>query len=86
MLLPSSRRALPDALEVEGATAILVGHTVGTQNYICLPSGSGFKFVLFTPQATLFDDQGKQIITHCESCGGRAQARGEDGAKRAVRQ
>ena len=47
-----------------GAEAFLVGHGVGTQNYICLPSGGSFKFVLFTPQATLFADNEKQIITH----------------------
>jgi len=41
-----------------------VGHAVGTQNYVCLPSGAGFAFVLFTPEATLFGDNGKQIITH----------------------
>ncbi len=56
---------VPANLEVPaGATAFLVGHAVGTQNYICLPSGTGFKFILFTPQATLFDDHEKQIITH----------------------
>jgi hypothetical protein len=38
----------------------LVGHAVGTQNYVCLPAG----WVNFSPQATLFDDDGKQIITH----------------------
>ena len=42
----------------------LVGHAFGTQNYVCLPSGNEFKFKLFTPQATLFDDDGKQIATH----------------------
>ena len=42
----------------------LVGHATGTQNYVCLPSGTGFKFTLFTPEATLFNDEGKQIITH----------------------
>ena len=54
----------PDRLVPTGATAFFVGHGVGTQNYICLPSGTGFKFVLFTPQATLFDDGQKQVITH----------------------
>jgi hypothetical protein len=48
----------------EGNVAFLVGHATGTQNYICLPSGTGFKFVLFTPEATLFKDNDKQIITH----------------------
>ena len=42
----------------------LVGHAFGTQNYVCLPSGNEFKYKLFTPQATLFDDDGKQITTH----------------------
>jgi hypothetical protein len=31
----------------------LVGHAFGTQNYVCLPSGTEFKFKLCTPQATL---------------------------------
>jgi hypothetical protein len=42
----------------------LLGHAFGTQNYVCLPSGNQFAFKLFTPQATLFDDDGKQIATH----------------------
>jgi hypothetical protein len=45
--------------------AFLVGHGVGTQNYICLPSGAGFAFTLFTPEATLFNPRdGQQVITH----------------------
>ena len=47
-----------------GSIAFLVGHAIGTQNYICLPSGRGFAWALFTPQATLFDDQQQQVITH----------------------
>jgi Protein of unknown function (DUF3455) len=50
-----------------GNKAFLEGHAVGTQNYICLPSVtsvSGFAYVLFTPQATLFKDNDKQVITH----------------------
>jgi hypothetical protein len=43
-----------------GYKAFLEGHAVGTQNYICLPSGWTF----FGPQATLFNDHDKQIITH----------------------
>jgi uncharacterized protein DUF3455 len=42
----------------------LVGHALGTQNYVCLPSGNEFKFKLFTPQATLFDNGWKQVTTH----------------------
>jgi len=55
---------VPDRLVPLGATAFFVGHATGTQNYVCLPSGAGFKFVLFTPEATLFGDNEKQVITH----------------------
>jgi len=56
---------VPDNLKVkEGNTAFLEGHAFGTQNYVCLPSGSGVAFALFTPEATLFRDNDKQIITH----------------------
>jgi hypothetical protein len=56
---------VPDNLQVPaGNKLFLVGTPSGTQNYICLPSGSGFAFTLFTPQATLFGEDGGQIITH----------------------
>jgi Protein of unknown function (DUF3455) len=55
---------VPTQLEVQGNTAFLVGHATGTQNYVCLPAGAGFAYALFTPEATLVDDHGKQIITH----------------------
>ncbi len=55
---------VPDEIQVPaGHTAFLVGHAVGTQNYICLPSGDGFAWTLFTPQATLFSDNDKQQVT-----------------------
>jgi hypothetical protein len=47
-----------------GNKLFLVGHAVGTQNYVCLPSGTSVTFVLFTPQATLFDDEDGQLTTH----------------------
>jgi hypothetical protein len=47
-----------------GSTAFLEGHAVGTQDYICLPSAAGFAWTFFAPQATLFTDNDKQIITH----------------------
>ena len=57
--------AVPANIQVPAANVpYLVGHAVGTQNYVCLPSGTGFKFTLFTPEATLFNENGKQIITH----------------------
>src|SRR5437773_7009104 len=56
---------VPANLQVEaGHQAFLEGHAVGTQNYICLPSGSGFAWTLFGPQATLFNDANEQITTH----------------------
>jgi hypothetical protein len=45
-------------------TVFFVGHGVGTQNYVCLPSGDGFKFKLFTPQATLFNGLDREVTTH----------------------
>ena len=55
---------VPAAVQVPaGNKLFLVGHAIGTQNYVCLTSGSGVKFVLFTPQATLFNE-GKQATTH----------------------
>jgi hypothetical protein len=55
----------------EGNVAFLEGHGVGTQDYICLPSASGFSWTFFAPQATLFQNvkwiQGdirQQIVTH----------------------
>jgi hypothetical protein len=53
-----------------GHEVFLVGHAVGTQNYICLPSkapAAGSAWVLFAPEATLFDHDGDQVITHFAS-------------------
>jgi hypothetical protein len=50
-----------------GNRLFLQGHAVGTQDYICLPSATsttGFAWIQFGPQATLFDDDNRQIITH----------------------
>jgi len=56
---------VPDNLKVEDGThPFLVGHAIGTQNYVCAPSGTGVAYVLFTPEATLFNDDGDQLITH----------------------
>ena len=52
---------VPSDIQVPaGNKAFLVGKGVGTQNYICLPSGWTF----FGPQATLFNDLNEQVITH----------------------
>src|ERR1043166_9205019 len=66
---------VPSNIQVPaGSKAFLVGHAVGTQNYICFPcpnpsastcpNASGFAWILFTPHATLFKDNDKQVITH----------------------
>ena len=56
---------VPANIEVPaGNKAFLEGHAVGTQDYICLPSGSGFAWTFFGPQATLFDDDEEQVIAH----------------------
>lgn len=47
-----------------GHRPFLLGYATGTQNYVCLPSSSGFGWTPFGPQATLFDDDERQIITH----------------------
>jgi Protein of unknown function (DUF3455) len=49
---------------LDGSRPFLIGHARGTQNYVCLPNGSSFSWMLFGPQATLFDDDGYQQITH----------------------
>jgi hypothetical protein len=58
---------VPAGLDVPAPNqSYLVGHAVGTQNYVCLPSASlgRVAWALFTPEATLFDEQREQIITH----------------------
>lgn len=69
---------VPDEIRVPaGNRAFLKGHGVGTQNYICLPcpnpstppaacpDASGFAWLLFTPEATLFNDNShKPVTTH----------------------
>lgn len=56
--------AVPSGLEVPaGHTLFLQAGAAGTQNYVCLPTASGFGWAFFGPQATLFQFN-TQIITH----------------------
>jgi hypothetical protein len=59
---------VPDNIKVPaGNHPFLVGHGVGTQNYVCALSASspsGVAYTLFTPQATLFSDDLKQLTSH----------------------
>jgi hypothetical protein len=62
--------AVPAGLEVTGPyTPYLKAHAIGTQNYICAPAAtaSGYDWLFIGPQATLFDDNGGQSVTHFHS-------------------
>ena len=75
--LPQAARAqtvtppiVPPGIEVEAPNQpFLLGHAFGTQNYECQPVESLGRvgWTLFTPQATLFNDQNEQLITHFNS-------------------
>jgi hypothetical protein len=55
----------PDPIHVPiGHRLFLAGHAFGSQNYICLPSGASFAWALFGPQATLFHNDARQVMTH----------------------
>jgi hypothetical protein len=56
---------VPPTLQVPaGSKAFREGAAIGTQDYICLLSSSGFAWTFFGPQATLFNKRDQQIITH----------------------
>jgi len=62
------RPAVPADIEVlAGYNVFLVGHAVGTQNYICAATSSGLDWLFIGPQATVFDNEGGQILTHFHS-------------------
>jgi Protein of unknown function (DUF3455) len=42
----------------------LVAHAVGTQGYFCAAVGATYSWMPFGPQATLFDGDSQQILTH----------------------
>jgi hypothetical protein len=61
---------VPGNLEVGSEyTLFLKGHAVGTQNYICAPAATatGVDWLFIGPQATLYDEDLKQITTHFQS-------------------
>ena len=64
------RPSVPEGIEApDGYRVFLVGHAVGTQNYICAvsPSGSGVEWLFIGPQATIFDWAHRQSLTHFPS-------------------
>jgi len=60
--------AVPEGLDApEGFKPFLVGHAIGTQNYICVVAGNAFDWVFIGPQATIYDANAEQILTHFHS-------------------
>ena len=58
--------AVPDGLELspDEFTPFLVAHAIGTQGYVCVAVSGVYSWKPFGPQATLFDEQGGQVMTH----------------------
>jgi hypothetical protein len=57
--------SVPKAIQVpDGNVPFLMGHAVGTQNYTCQQTATGFAWTLVAPDAVLVDDKGKRIMTH----------------------
>jgi hypothetical protein len=57
--------SVPAAIAVPaGNKPFLIGHAVGSQNYVCLPTAAGYAWTLFTPEAMLTLDDGRQLATH----------------------
>jgi len=62
--------SVPAGLEVLGPyKPYLKAHAIGTQNYICAPAAtpSGVDWLFIGPQATLYDDDIEQSLTHFQS-------------------
>jgi hypothetical protein len=57
--MPADLELSPDEF-----TPFLVAHAIGTQGYVCVAVGAAYKWVPFGPQATLFDADGGQVMTH----------------------
>jgi hypothetical protein len=54
---------VPSIIQVpEGNQPFRVAHAVGTQDYVCL--STGWATTAYGPQATLFNDDREQILTH----------------------
>ena len=56
---------VPEAIQVpEGYKPYLAAHAIGTQGYVCVAVRSVFSWAPFGPQATLFNGDSEQILTH----------------------
>jgi len=55
----------PAAIQVPaGYRPFLAAHAVGTQGYVCVFTAAGYQWSPFGPQATLFNADGQQTLTH----------------------
>jgi uncharacterized protein DUF3455 len=66
---PITPPPVPGTIAVtEGYKPFLMGHAVGTQNYICAPApGGGVTWLQIGPQATVFTTNVEQFLTHYQS-------------------
>jgi hypothetical protein len=55
---------VPTDIDPVGFIPFLAAHAVGTQGYVCVAVGTTYSWSPFGPQATLFNDEGEQILTH----------------------
>ena len=56
---------VPEAIQVPpGYKPYLSAHAIGTQGYVCVAVGSVYGWAPFGPQATLFNEENQQILTH----------------------
>ena len=56
---------VPEAIQVPAAyRPFFGGHAIGTQGYVCVAVGSRYRWTPFGPQATLFNEEGEQVLTH----------------------
>lgn len=58
-----------DIAVADGVRPFLQGHAIGTQNYICAPAATdyGWDWYFIGPQATIYNADGEQILTHFHS-------------------
>lgn len=64
---PITPPSVPGTLEPPvGSKPILVGHAMGTQNYICAPGTTAgtVEWFFLGPQATVYNDSFQEIVTH----------------------
>ena len=61
--------AVPQEIVVDaGFKPFFVGHAVGTQNYMCaVTTTGGLDWLAIGPQATIFNDEAEQTLTHFQS-------------------